>query len=397
MASCARRESAYHLQVDASFRIFKDRATRVRTGVVRKAQVSTEESPEGDDMVEHSIVARIERLFARVGGIDLSPHVLATTRDELYSGMVRPIEQLLDEALGIASELESAEGADENAVDDFDLDRAFGGKMPSLAPADAISSEPQSVSAVCFAMSHELGAVRRELRAPSASHEQLLVACDRARRKLRRSLRALGEAHGRQAGRTLALADDWTDRVQAAVAVRHMYTKFREALPDCPDDPDPAMVARLLRRAATALAMLCGDEDFDEVRLHDRLLLRDLQTRTLCWGRAPQAQAGARLYADIRSAADLLRAINLRQELRAHDVALVEELRRLFAGGAPSSGDLELLAGRMRELRGLDDDLDALLRRAYRAEPLAGLAPAIGHALDRLWRAMDHDAAAAAR
>ncbi|MFW5876812.1 MAG: hypothetical protein ACOCXM_08745 [Myxococcota bacterium] len=327
---------------------------------------------------------RSRHLLHRAAALDPSTHVIGTSREELREAIASPLAQLVREGLALADELEAARATDPEA-DDMDFDLAFGpmDDEPSASPCQQ-DRQSSHVLAVCFGLRHELAPLETQLSDATATHEQLLVACDRARRKLRRSLTALTHALAQEAGRAVDLSDETDGRVDAAVAVRYMYTKFREALPDCPHEPDERRVTACLRRAATALAMLCGDGDFADVRLQDRLLLRDLQRRTLAWGRMPDPREGVRLYSDIRSAADLLRAINMRQELRAHDAQLLLELEARLDELDTDDPELEHLIGRMRALRGLDDELDVLLRRAYAHEPLADLVPMIRAVVHRL-------------
>jgi hypothetical protein len=328
----------------------------------------------------------------RLHGLDPSPYVVGA-REGLRDGVAQPLLVLIDESLDLARSLEGPETGQTGAADpELNLDLAFGPEGEDAQPTAPNTSEDDgSLAAFCFAIQHELGPVRNQLADTTADHELILVACDRACRKLRRSLSALAGALGAGRGRTTGTQDPWTDRASAAVAVRTIYTKFREALASGPDGTDASQVFAAMRRSATALAVLCGDEDFSEVRVQDRLLLRSLQRRTLAWGRSPDVRTGMQLYGDIRAAADLLRAINMRQELLAHDAQLIEEAALAIAQDGLSQPRLALLVGRMRALRGLDDELDQLLKRAYRGEGLDGLRTPLTDALHRLRAAFHRD------
>lgn len=330
--------------------------------------------------------AKIADLLHRAVRLDPSPHVISGSDEGLRTQVANPLAAIVTEAIDVATHLESELETPAGAEDDAELDRAFDLMGDER---QAASIRPPSMHAdvlrLCFAVRHELGPVRDQLTSAAASHDQRLVACDRARRKLRRSLVGLGEALARSAGRAFTVEDELNDNVQVAVAVRYLYVKFREALPECAEDAGTDEVTRALRRAATALAMLLGDDDFGEVRVADQMLLKSLQRRTLAWGRNPDRREGLRLYGDIRSAAELLRAINLRQELQAHDTQLLVQLQdELGRGEDADPAGLQRLAGRMRALRGLDDGLDDLLRRAYGGQPLPTLLPRLRQEIDRL-------------
>jgi hypothetical protein len=294
------------------------------------------------------------------------------------------MRQLVDQALSLAQELEPAF---EEAPSETDLDLAFGPsteKHPQPARGGASTGTCDGVAAYCFALQHELRPVADALSRCEADHEEILVACDRAGRKLRRSLSALASTLARAEGRPSNLPESWVDRAGSAVAVRTLYAKFRKALASGPDGTDSAQVARALRRAATALAVLCGDEDFGEVRIQDRLLLRSLQRRILAWGRSPHVQEGLRLYGDIWAAGELLRAINMRQELRAHDADLVEGVCASLETEFQNERALREILGRLRALRGLDDELDDVLWRAYGGTPVRELDGPLRQAMTRL-------------
>jgi hypothetical protein len=332
---------------------------------------------------------RIRALLGRAAHLDPSPFVISGAIEVLRREVAHPLAAVVEAALAVVADLESSLEPPPHADQAADIELAF--DLVGEPGQDAAGEEPScdaEILRLCFGARHELVPVRGQLEAQGASHEQLLVACDRARRKLRRSLVALGEARARADGRSFGAEDDATDAVQGAVAVRYLYAKFGEALGSCSDDAPINDVHGALRRAATAFAMLFGDPDFAEVRVADRMLLQGLQRRTLAWGRSPDRREGLRLYGDIRSAGQLLRAINLRQELQAHDAALLIDLQaELDACTAlADSGRLERVAGRMRALRGLDDALDDLLRRIYGGTPLPTLLPALRREVRRLAR-----------
>ncbi|HEY3493668.1 MAG TPA: hypothetical protein VGK73_03235, partial [Polyangiaceae bacterium] len=128
-----------------------------------------------------------------------------------------------------------------------------------------------------------------------------------------------------------------------------------------PADESREGVLAALRYAAGALAALVSEPAYAHVRASDRAPLRRLRERLLVWARHDgSASVGLELLEDVTTTADLLRGINRRQELRAHDLAALRELSQ-GPREAPSAW-LSQLDG----LFGLDDALDDLIERLKR-------------------------------
>jgi hypothetical protein len=200
-------------------------------------------------------------------------------------------------------------------------------------------------------------------------------------RKLRRAIAAVVDAIAQCEGLEPQLADEEQALIESAVAVRQMYTKFRRSLVDC-DEDDPAGIRRAIRFAAVSLAVLLGSDAFCDVRLADRRLLRSLQTRIFGWVRHEGSDAdGVRLHQDIRATADLLRGINLRQELQQHDHELAS---RALAALTEDPGAMREWMGRLRALSGRDDAVDQLIEAATGGEALAQLHPRLCDCLARI-------------
>jgi hypothetical protein len=109
-------------------------------------------------------------------------------------------------------------------------------------------------------------------------------------------------------------------------------------------------------------------------------VLRRLRERALAWARHDRGvSSGQQLIADLWTSGDLLRGINLRQELQHHDRELVARL-----AGGPRGDPAEWFAS-LEPLFGMDDHLDAILDTA-RADPNA-IPKCVPHALACLARA----------
>jgi hypothetical protein len=109
-------------------------------------------------------------------------------------------------------------------------------------------------------------------------------------------------------------------------------------------------------------------------------MLRGLRDRVFAWARSEtQPRAGLDLLEDVFTSADLLRGISLRQELRAHDRALVAELLKVVS--LPSvTADVDDFS----RLEGIDDEIDSLLVRGKR-EGFGRVASALRARLARIF------------
>lgn len=105
------------------------------------------------------------------------------------------------------------------------------------------------------------------------------------------------------------------------------------------------------------------------MRVADAALLRRQHERLLEWSRSGKPRAaGLQLLEDICTSASLLRDINRRQELRAHDTELIGALL------ASQSLDRADWLASLDRLIGLDDSLDRLTAqlRAAPGEEIVG-------------------------
>ena len=231
-------------------------------------------------------------------------------------------------------------------------------KVVTLDEACAQTPGWQEVGNVCFVSAVQLRGVRRRL-AEHHGYEDLLVACESGLRHVRRMVQAIRDAVRDASGEPRDLAPAiFADEIAAALTVRRLYNNFRRALAPCAGNDRPAVV-RALQYAAGALATLVGAHDFPVVRASDRLLILRLQSRVIGWARSGgSVDEGLRLAQDVETAAELLRGVNQRQELRAHDEALAAKL----AATAPANlTELARYWNELAELDGHDDELDRLI------------------------------------
>lgn len=148
----------------------------------------------------------------------------------------------------------------------------------------------------------------------------------------------------------------------SALRVRKAYAWFRRGV-DFHNEPNPTEIVKVIRGLGTRIATLVGKAEYAELRPDDRILFARLQQRVLQWlGQpTPTYEEGRRLWDDYRAMVDMLRQVNLRAELIAHDAKLASELLSelvtLNDAQRPGARFFERLAA----LEGLDEELDRQL------------------------------------
>lgn len=220
-----------------------------------------------------------------------------------------------------------------------------------------VELQPSRIEDVCFVASFELGRVLRALEG-AVDLEARSIAGETALRKLHRVLHAVMASAEKLSGASLQGTEPLRRRLGAeldsALAVRRLYVAFRRALRR-PEDNSREAVLTALRYAAGGLATIAASPHYQSVRLSDRTLLRRQRDRLLDWAHAGKpTQAGVQLLEDIFTCADLLKDINRRQELRAHDLGLIRELV------GDTTREREDWLVKLDRLAGLDDTLDDL-------------------------------------
>lgn len=214
---------------------------------------------------------------------------------------------------------------------------------------------------ISFGGAMELNATLRQLE-DARSVDEALVACEAGQRKARRAIRAVLDAaepsvadEDRAAGAEIqsGVVDSPDADVENALSVRMLYAHFRRSLRR-PASETADEVFACVRYAASALATLLTATDSSTLRVSDRVMLRGLRDRVFAWARGErEVQAGLEMLGDVFTCADLLREINRRQELRAHDRSVIATL--LAFGDQADGSDMVL------RLEGLDDELDRIL------------------------------------
>jgi hypothetical protein len=268
------------------------------------------------------------------------------------------ISQLLVTVIAALDEIESAsEATDDDAASEATEQKSGVGYRIENVVASSLED-------VAFLGGLELGRALRALD-QAKSDDHLAIASEAALHKLQRVLLAVISS-GKPSG-TAAQAPSHSPGVelQSTLALRKLYAQFRRALRR-PQSNDRDAVLTALRYAASALASLTASPHYHSIRVDDRALLRRQRDRLLGWAHAGKpTQAGRQLLDDIFTCAALLRHIDRRQELRAHDSALIYELV------ADPPLDRQSWLAQLEKLAGLDDELDALTEQLQAAGALA--------------------------
>lgn len=153
--------------------------------------------------------------------------------------------------------------------------------------------------------------------------------------------------------------------LETSLQVRRVYGKFRRHLLDFePSEEAGSRVEQQLNNAATAIARLIGRDVYLDLRVTDRVELRNLQGRLIDWTTRSRhdARAGQRLLEDIRAFVELLAQVNHRQELREHDQRIVPGVLDELAQHPGTESVPAELRGTLERLYGLEDELDRRLQ-----------------------------------
>ena len=212
---------------------------------------------------------------------------------------------------------------------------------------------------ICFAARQDLFQVTRELKLHYGIgiDEDIVLSCDRVRRRLRKAIGAVMHALDDR-GDTEGFAKA---ELETALAIRTLYSQYRTRVitgVECSE----ANVAELIHDVSKAVSTLMESEVFNDVRLADKRAFSVWQSRIVDWlaGRRDPG-AGIELHRDLVAGAELLRQINKREELQAHDRQLIVDIADILNTANPTPKELGPHLPRLTRLRGCDEELDAML------------------------------------
>lgn len=296
--------------------------------------------------------------------------------DEGSAELVNRLPPIVLELVGRASEVMATvlEHYESQADDTFV--ESTEGEFEPLARPD-LESPRIAVADVAFMAITELRQHRLRLTAHQATMaaQEIVSSCGSALRAIKKSLYAIEpvlcelEQH----------AEILPPRLQTSLAVRRHYHKlwtFASGIGTVNDQS----VRAALRGAGTRIAILVGNDVYDLLREDDRFRIRDLQTRILAWlGSSEDPAAALRIWQDFALFVEMLRQINLREELVDHDRDVLR--RAITALRQPSAVASPSLLDELCTLKGVDDELDRVLQ----TQPGA---PALLRAVERVARGL---------
>lgn len=347
---------------------------------------ATTRSPSAPDEAAFAeLQASILALAARVEAFDLRRFELHDV-DALTSELTPPVRALLHEAYRVARDVAEACGGGALAPSGAEADG--GAPRPEHTPGRALgggaagpSSSLADIADIGFLASLELKqrADRLEHLPDESSRAVVIGECESALRSIRKALKTIDRAFARAGVSPSRL--DFTSDVETALEVRRVYAKLRARVAELGEPRGDASYEQL-QALGMAIATVVGWEGFAQLRVRDRMALRELQRRLVEWFRTErEAVAARRLWQDIEFFVRSLSGISRRQELTEHDAQVVEESWEVVntVDGALPAETLEAL----QRLEGLDDEVDVLLAGEARSSAVAWRAP-----LERLRRAL---------
>ncbi|MCU0232251.1 MAG: hypothetical protein MUC67_12915 [Acidobacteria bacterium] len=297
---------------------------------------------------------RVRGLARIARRVDLFPY--ESHRPEEARRLVRPmIERLLLVALEDVALLERAiTRAAPPAPDDWLFDEAEG---PREDP------RTRELIDLCELIRLELSQ-RLELLHSEKGAElwEFLTACNHARGALIKAAVSLEEAVC--ARERLPVQLDALHETDSALRVRAGYRRLQRVLAEG-SEPAREEIGARLTSAAGALESLVASALFVELRVADRCQLRRVVERLEDWLRAGEEadpDDGMRLWQDLCGLAAMMQQVNNRQELIAHDRALLlEALEELYSDAPLDPAREARLRERLADAVGRDAELDGLL------------------------------------
>lgn len=302
---------------------------------------------------------------------------------ELLLRLTPQVQSLLDRASETMAYILEHYETQSNDAFDFEAteNKVIAGEWLAQSPQIAIADR-------AFIAVTELRQHRQRLAAQRASMapQEIISCCGSALRAIKKCLYAVEPFLCKLEHHDPLLPP----RLATSLAVRRHYQKLWTFALSC-GEIDERSIRRALRGAGTRIAILVGNDVYNLLREDDRFRLRDLQTRILGWLSSEEDPLAAlRIWQDFALFVEMLRQINLREELIEHDRAVLqEELTR--RGGASLQAEPPADRDALRSLIGLDDELDRLLTGEH-SDPALLL-----HAIQRLLHQQDcsaHESAA---
>ncbi len=290
---------------------------------------------------------------------------------ELITRLTPVVGKLLERACTILHTLLTRYESEEDSPLDGMLARADGIPDLEIVPLRAISAPivrpPGAVIgdlafiAIAELRQHQH---RLSLHRPTLDAQDIISDCGSALRAIRKSIYALEPLLCELEGTPRLLPP----RLETSLQVRRQYHKLW-SFAAAAGTVDPATARAALRGAGTRIAMLTGCPVYPQLREDDRFRIRELQSRILLWLREGDDELVAtRLWQDFALFVEMLRQVNLREELIQHDRERVRAALSKLLGRGESA--LDEVRKDLVAVTGLDDALDELMASGPSAQAL---------------------------
>ena len=266
--------------------------------------------------------------------------------------------------MNLATAIQSSDAIPElsgKAVAEHEIENHFAERVDRLM---ARKEAGQSIADLAFVGKMELEHKRKRLKSLSIDNEvwEMIVIAASARRCVLKISTALEQAIAKACGQP-SDREWFHTELEQSIRVRKLYASFRKNVIPV-DQPGDDQLASLLSNMEVQIYAVMGDECYEELRIGDRLLLREIQSRTAQWLQTDSdkdIETARNLWQDIQGFVRILSSINMRAELQAHDRRTILDASRALTNRDPQKPFSEALRERLVELAGLDDELDVLI------------------------------------
>ena len=319
----------------------------------------------GDNVARLSrFQAPMHHLVVRGRSVDIRAYEIASAEQIAAELQPPTLELLQDTKQLLGSILDDCQRVEpgEHGADDASSAPWTNSCLPFERAIDATMAmlgSRQIVEEIAFMAQLELRQRQERLVRVRASQGgvALLGECDSSLRRIRKALNAVDAAIAKVESVSPLL--DFTSELQTSLAVRRAYAKFRARVM-AGGEPTAETLRARFRGAGTQIAKLVGWEIYPEMRVADRLLLRELQQRILDWLRGAAdggSASGIRLWQDLAGCVEMFSLVNRRQDLVEHDSAIIRRLLDVIEHSALPEPTWD----EVRALEGLDHELDQVI------------------------------------
>lgn len=311
------------------------------------------------------------RRYEDGGSAEIAQRLTPTVIDLLERGQV-----ILSQ---IAARYEPAEAAPSPEPSDEDL----------FSPVPAVTRSPTALAAdIAFMAQAELRhhQQRLALHRPQGDVQEMISECGSALRAILKSLYAIEP----RLCELEKIPRFLPSHLATSLQVRRHYRKLWH-FATITGDVTGETVRAALRGAGTRISILAGSEVYSLLREDDRFYIRELQLRILDWLRVgTDHNAAVRIWQDFALFVEILRQVNLREELVVHDRDVIYAAADELIGRGDEA--LPEVTRKLRSVLGIDDALDeiilgnpsakSLLRELRRAaEQFGGLGDSPSHSV----------------